>query len=84
MRIEAKRIEDGMNSVAEAIVSLQAVRLGWKMGVRKLHLEGDLLIIVEAIMAGSISVCHLQKYINIIQKDFFCYEFKFTHQKRRQ
>lgn len=50
----AKKLESGTNNLAEVTMMLMAVRFCRQMGVKKLHLEGDLQVIIQAIMKASI------------------------------
>lgn len=47
--IGAKKLEDGTNNLVEAKVALLAVGMAQSAGVKKIHLEGDSLIITQAI-----------------------------------
>ncbi|XP_059067656.1 uncharacterized protein LOC131858434 [Cryptomeria japonica] len=50
----AKRIDLGTNNIAKVCAALMAVIFCRQAGVSKLHLEGDSLVIIQAIMKGSI------------------------------
>lgn len=44
------------------------------MGIKKLHLEGDSLIIIQAIKNGEIKAWHLQNFISLILEDLNQFE----------
>lgn len=46
----AKRLERGTNNAAEVQAASLAVEWGLKLGFKNLHLEGDSLIIINAII----------------------------------
>lgn len=41
LALGAKRLDDGINNVAKALVALMAIRFGKILGASKIHLEGD-------------------------------------------
>ena len=45
----AKKLPIGTNNIAECQAALLASRLARKEGIKKLHLEGDSLLVVQAI-----------------------------------
>lgn len=78
-----KKLESGTNNVVEVHVALMAERFCQQMGVRELHLEGDPLVIIHAIMKGSIDVWHLQNSILNIVEDLNNFEdFRISNIKR--
>lgn len=83
MRLGAKKIEPGTNNVAEAFVALMTVSFCRKIGVEKLHLEGDSLVIIQTIIKGSIEAWHLQNSIfSIVEELNYFEDFKVSHIKR--
>ncbi|XP_059068340.1 uncharacterized protein LOC131858884 [Cryptomeria japonica] len=64
-----KKLDDGTNNVAEALVALTTIRFGKSLGAMKIHLEGDSLIIIHAIMKGRIYAWHLQNPIAKIMEE---------------
>lgn len=59
------------------------IRGSKKLGVTKLHVEGDSLIVIKAISKGSLNAWHLQSYIaNIIQELASLEDTKISHIKR--
>ncbi|XP_057872314.1 uncharacterized protein LOC131078589 [Cryptomeria japonica] len=47
----AQKLDEGTNNIAEASVGLLAVRLSKKLGDNKIHLGGDSLIVIWAIIS---------------------------------
>lgn len=52
LALAAQRPEKGTNNEAEVQAALLAVEWGLKLGFKNLHLEGDSLIIINAIIKG--------------------------------
>ncbi|XP_057848798.2 uncharacterized protein LOC131059776 [Cryptomeria japonica] len=76
----AQKLDEGTNNIAEASTTLLVVRIGKMLGVRKLNLEGDSLIVIQAIVKGSIEVRHLQNQINSIIEELKCFnDYKVSH-----
>ena len=79
----AKKLPYGTNNIAECQAALLAVQIARKEGIKKLHLEGDSLITVQAISKLNAKAWHLQPIINIIEQELNNFEdFKITHIKR--
>ncbi|XP_059070684.1 uncharacterized protein LOC131860304 [Cryptomeria japonica] len=79
----AKRLRRCTNNEAEVQASLLAVGLARIQGVRNLHLEGDSLIIIQALMNGEIKAWHLQGFIALIKEELNFFEnFKISHIRR--
>ncbi|XP_059064994.1 uncharacterized protein LOC131857025 [Cryptomeria japonica] len=49
LAIGAKRLVDGTNNVAKCQAALEAILMAGKLGVKKLHLEGDSQVVVNGI-----------------------------------
>ncbi|XP_057822587.1 uncharacterized protein LOC131034983 [Cryptomeria japonica] len=62
----AKRLKTDTNNEVEAYPTLLVVRLARSSGIKKLHLEGDSLVIIQTIKNGGINAWHLQGYISLI------------------
>ncbi|XP_059070572.1 uncharacterized protein LOC131860208 [Cryptomeria japonica] len=52
LAIAAKRLVDGSNNVAKCQAALEAILMARKLGVKKLHLEGDSQVVVNGIARG--------------------------------
>lgn len=53
------------------------------MGIKKLYLEGDSLITIQAIKNGQIKAWHLQNFISLILEDLKLFEeVMITHIKQ--
>ncbi|XP_057863873.1 uncharacterized protein LOC131071919 [Cryptomeria japonica] len=52
LAIAAKRMVDGSNNVAECQAAMEAILMVGKLGVKKLHLEGDSQVVVNGIARG--------------------------------
>lgn len=52
LAIGAKRLVDGTNNIAECHAALEAILMAGKLGVKKLHLEGDSQVVVNGIARG--------------------------------
>lgn len=48
----AKKLMHGMNNKAKAQAAISAIKMASKLSIPKLHLEGDSLIITNAISKG--------------------------------
>lgn len=69
--------------MAEAKAALLAIKIAKQFGVRKLHLEGDSLIIIQAIKFGESKAWHLQNYVKSIAQDLETFDdFVVSHIKR--
>lgn len=62
-----KRLRKSTNNEAEVQAALPTIGLARREGVQNIHLEGDSLIIIQAIMNGEIKAWHLQGFIAIIK-----------------
>ncbi|XP_059068967.1 uncharacterized protein LOC131859350 [Cryptomeria japonica] len=79
----AKKLDSGTNNIAEVFAALMVVKFSRQAGVSKLHLEGDSLVIIQAIMKGSIEARHLQNaIINIIEELNKFDDYKISHVNR--
>ncbi|XP_057855381.2 uncharacterized protein LOC131065033 [Cryptomeria japonica] len=61
LAIGAKRLVDGTNNVAECQAALEEILMAGKLGVRKLHLEGDSQVVVNGIARGRMEAWFLDK-----------------------
>lgn len=78
--IGAKKLDEGTNNVIEGKAALLVVCLARAMGAKKLHLEGDSMVVTQAITNGGIKALHLQVFINLILKELESFvEFKMSH-----
>ncbi|XP_059073257.1 uncharacterized protein LOC131874056 [Cryptomeria japonica] len=81
--LDAQKLNPGTNNIVEASVALIAIRFCRKIGVIKLHLEGDSLIIIQTIMKGTIKAWHLQNSILSIVEELNNFEdFRVSHIRR--
>lgn len=81
--VGAKKLPYGTNNIAECQAALLAVQIARMEGLKKIHLEGDSLITVQAIAKLSIKAWHLQPIINNIEQELNNFEdFKTTHINR--
>ncbi|XP_059066721.1 uncharacterized protein LOC131044985 [Cryptomeria japonica] len=79
----AKRLTKSTNNEAEVQATLLVAGLARSQGVRNLHLEGDSLIIIQAIMNGEIKAWHLEGFIAVIKEELIFFEnFKISHIRR--
>lgn len=65
----AQRVKDGMNNIAEEMATLNGIHFGKNMGFSKLHLEGDSLIMVNAIILGVCQAWHFKRMIYSIRSE---------------
>ncbi|XP_057816620.1 uncharacterized protein LOC131029951 [Cryptomeria japonica] len=83
MALGAQKLDEGTNNIAEVSATLLAVRIGKLLGVRKLCLEGDSLIIIQAIMKRSLEAWQLQNFISsIIEEPNFFEDYQVSHARR--
>ncbi|XP_059066491.1 uncharacterized protein LOC131857784 [Cryptomeria japonica] len=76
----AQKLEEDTNNLVEASATLLAIRMCKLLGLQKLHLEGDSLIIIQALMKEGIEAWHLQGWIyNIIEELNFFEDFQLIH-----
>ena len=69
--------------MAECEVAKEALVLRVKLGIRRVHLEGDSKIIINGIKKGKLESCHINKHISKIKgmlKEFE--DFKISHVNR--
>lgn len=66
MAFGAKRLAEGTNNMVEVKEALWVVECEKVMGVSKLHLEGDSLVIMEAIRQSKMKAWHLNNYVKRI------------------
>ena len=79
----AKKLPRGTNNIVECQATLLAVRLARREGIKKIHLEGDSLLVVQAIAKIHITAWHLEVFINqIVAELSYFEEFKISHIKR--
>ncbi|XP_057833699.2 uncharacterized protein LOC131044395 [Cryptomeria japonica] len=74
VKLGAQHIKQGTNNEAKAYAAWLATRCARNMGIKKLHLEGDSLIIIQAIKNGQIKSWHLQNFISLILEDLNHFE----------
>ncbi|XP_057816421.1 uncharacterized protein LOC131029793 [Cryptomeria japonica] len=74
IKLGAQCIKEGTNNEAEVYAAWLAIRRARKMGIKKLYLEGDSLIIIQAIKNGQIKAWHLQNFISLILEDLSHFE----------
>lgn len=85
LAIGAQRLVDGSNNVAECQATLEAILMAGKLGVKKLHLEGDSQVVVNEIARGRMAVWHLDKQVRGMQLLLGGFEdFKVTHVLREE
>ncbi|XP_057849673.1 uncharacterized protein LOC131060456 [Cryptomeria japonica] len=84
VKLGAQQIRKGTNNEAEAFAALLAIRCARSHGVRKLHLEGDSLIIIQAIKNGEIKAWHLQNYLSLILEELNSFEDVVVSHVRRE
>ena len=83
LMVGVKKLPIGTNNIAECQETLLAVRLAIKEGIKRIHLEADSLIIVQAISKLSVNAWYLQSIINLIEKELNNFEdFKISHIRR--
>ena len=54
MALGVKHLVSVSNSEAKCVALVEAIQMGLKLGVRKLHLEGDSQIMVNEIIKGEL------------------------------
>ncbi|XP_057832376.2 uncharacterized protein LOC131043041 [Cryptomeria japonica] len=83
LALGAQRLAEGTNNLAEASMALIDVRMCNHIGARKVHLEGNYLIIILALMKKVIEAWHLQGWIyNIIEELKYFNDFQLSHVRR--
>ncbi|XP_057833348.2 uncharacterized protein LOC131044114 [Cryptomeria japonica] len=83
LALGAQILVEGTNNLVEASTMLLAVRMCKQLGARKVHLEGDYLIIILALMKKGIEAWHLQGWIyNIIEELKYFDDFQLSHVRR--
>ncbi|XP_057826411.2 uncharacterized protein LOC131038113 [Cryptomeria japonica] len=79
----AKKIENGTNNVVEALIALTTIKIGKKLGAQKVHLEGDSLITIQAIIKESIEAWNLQNSVEKNREELsLCEDFRISHFRR--
>ena len=63
----AKQSKDGMNNVVECVVAKEALVMGAKLGIHRVHLEGASKIITNGRRRGKLEAWHLDKHIKQIK-----------------
>ncbi|XP_057850254.1 uncharacterized protein LOC131060855 [Cryptomeria japonica] len=74
VKLGAQHIKQGTNNESEAYATWLTTRCARNMRIKKLHLEGDLVIISQAIKNGEIKAWHLQNFISLILEDLNHFE----------
>lgn len=79
----AQRLGRGTNNEAEAQATLLVVEWGLKLGFSNLHLEGDSLIIINAIIKWETGARILNNYVKKIKNDLNIFsDFRVSHVRR--